>query len=94
MPSSAASSAICCSLQAKAKLVSVISTWKCLRIRQRFRTSPRASPISALPSSVPCSTRVSISASGRSVAASSSLRLRARSTATSGLRQTTSRSSG
>ena len=55
---------------------------------------PTASPIWAAPVSVPRSTRSAISASPRSVACSSSSRLRARSAATSGLRQTTSRSPG
>ena len=48
MPSSAASAAICCCLRAKAKRVSVISSWKCLRPpsgsrprRRRARSRPR-----------------------------------------------------
>ena len=55
--------------------------------RPRARSAPA-------PLSVPASTRCLIGASAASVACSSSSRLRARSLATSGLRQTTSRSPG
>jgi hypothetical protein len=65
-----------------------------LLTRQRFQTAPTASPISALPLSVPRSTRSAISDRARSVASRRSLRLRARAWATSGVRQTISRSPG
>ena len=67
MPSRAASAAIRSWSRWKPRLLSSISTWKCLRTRQRFQTSPTASPIAALPRRVPCGDRCSISASARSV---------------------------
>jgi hypothetical protein len=66
----------------------------CLLILYLSRTAPTAKPILASPRRVPRSTRSRIGCNLASVARSRAPRLRARSSASSGLRQTMSRSSG
>ena len=82
------------------KLVSVTSRVKCLAISYLFTTRPTRSPIAAAPVSparppaAPRSTMAATLASSFSVAASMSSRFFLRFSAKSGLKHTTSRSSG
>jgi hypothetical protein len=96
MPSSLVSAAMVASLRAKVKSVSVMVRVKCLAIFLRLSTAPTVSPMAAAPLSGRClrRTRAWIFCKARSVASSNSPRLRARSAASAGLRQTTRRSSG
>ncbi len=67
---------------------------KCLLVLYLLITLPASTPTAAAPDSRPARTRAAIGASSFSVAASRSSRLRARSAASTGLRQATSRSPG
>ena len=69
-------------------------TAKCLPVLYLLITLPTSTPISAAPVSLPAWTRAMTGASSFSVAASRSSRLRARSAASTGLRQAISRSPG
>ena len=69
-------------------------TAKCLPVLYLVITLPTSTPISPAPASRPAATRVMMGASSFSVAASSSSRVRARSAASTGLRQAISRSPG
>ena len=69
-------------------------TAKCLPVLYLLITLPTSTPIGPAPVSRPAWTRAMIGASSFSVAASSSSRLRARSAASTGLRQAISRSPG
>jgi hypothetical protein len=96
MPSVAASAAISAVLRTKPKAAEAISRAKCLATLCLLITAPTARPISAVPRS---GSRLRTTAAwlrtrSRSVAASRSSRLRVRSAARSGLRQTTRRSPG
>ena len=69
-------------------------TSKCLAVLYLLITLPTSTPIGPAPASRPARTRAMMGASSFSVAASRSSRLRARSAASTGLRQATSRSPG
>ena len=69
-------------------------TVKCLAVLQVLITLPTSTPIGPAPASRPAWTRAVTGASSFSVAASRSCRLRARSAASTGLRQAISRSPG
>ena len=69
-------------------------TAKCLPVLYLLITLPTSTPIGPAPASLPAWTRAMRGASSFSVAASRSSRLRARSAASTGLRQATSRSPG
>ena len=71
-----------------------MATSKCLPVLYLLITLPTSTPIFAAPVSRPAWTRAVTGASSFSVAASRSSRLRARSAASTGLRQQTSRSPG
>ena len=69
-------------------------TAKCLPVLYLLITLPTSTPIGPAPVSFPAWTRAMRGASSFSVAASRSSRVRARSAASTGLRQATSRSPG
>ena len=69
-------------------------TSKCLPVLYLLITLPTSTPIGPAPASLPARTRAMMGASSFSVAASRSSRVRARSAASTGLRQATSRSPG
>jgi hypothetical protein len=96
MPSSLASASIKACLRAKAKSASVMVMSKGLAILRRLSTAPTATPMAASPRSGwrARRTRSWMRLRSRSVASSSSARLRARSWARAGLRQATRRSPG
>src|SRR6202007_1833457 len=83
MPSSAVSAAMLRGFWAKLSVLSVMLMWKCLAMWRRPSTAPTAWPIAAAPRNglrARC-TRAAMRASSFSVAANSSARLRARSSA-------------